>query len=268
MYCRPSQILKPTGGTWWDDTIIIADEYYGHLLRVQSSDTSVLLAGLDEPYHIDIDRRLLAISNLGTNRVICGKVQPGGVLADLWEIDSALGTKLNRPHGVFQGNNYSIIADTDNHRILWKLGHFQDRESHWQQWDKKVSFPCDVHGAGNRTWIADTFNHRILRLNLNTCRSDLSFGKVGSSPLQMSFPVSICQWNSYLFVTDEQNKRIQVFEILKNQTKQITHNLAASFIRSPLGLCVNMNSYLLITDRTQGCCWTIDLKLWMETLLI
>lgn len=80
--CRPSQIRRPTGAAWWSEDMILADEYYGHLIKLRNEETSVLLAGLDEPYHVHIDRQHIALANTGANEVITGRLR-GGALADI-----------------------------------------------------------------------------------------------------------------------------------------------------------------------------------------
>jgi hypothetical protein len=143
LYCRPGQLRTPTGASWWSDDILVADEYYGHLVRIKGSETSVALAGLDEPYHVHLDRRILLVTNLGGNEIIHAQLKSGAVW-NLDAVDTILHRKLKRPHGVFQGNDYSLIADTDNHRILWKRGHFLDNSSPWNEVSSmRPSFPAE-----------------------------------------------------------------------------------------------------------------------------
>jgi hypothetical protein len=262
LYCRPSQVATPTGAAWWTDDIVIADEYYGHLLRIKSKESSILLAGLDEPYHIYLDRHRLLVTHLGGNEVIVGRIQ-GGTIWKLLTIDNALGHKFNRPHGAFQGNGYSLIADTDNHRILWKQGQM-DEVSPWMTCETlAVRFPCAVYGDDNSAWIADTFNHRIININLEgllNIRSTVKGDELNDDHL--SFPVAVCVWNDLIFVSDEQNRRLRVFrrDTITREVVQVEASLGAPFIGSPLGLAVNRASCLLIADRLRGCCWVIDLK--------
>jgi hypothetical protein len=262
LYCRPNQIATPTGATWWADDIVIADEYYGHVVRIKGKESSILIAGLDEPYHIHLDRQILLISHLGGNEVIVGRVL-GGTVWKLWAVDNVLGQKLRRPHGVFQGNGYSLIADTDNHRILWKQGHFAD-DSSWASCDViDVKFPCGVYGEDNGAWIVDTFNHIVVNINLKESikiKCNIKGGKLISD--QLCFPVAVCTWNDLIFISDEQNRRLRVFKqnIITSEIVQIEAALGAPFIGLPLGIAINRHSCLLIADRLRGCCWVVDLK--------
>jgi hypothetical protein len=262
LYCRPSQIAIPTGATWWTDDIVIADEYYGHILRIKGKESSILLAGLDEPYHLHLDRHILLVSHLGGNEVIVGRVQ-GGTVWKLWSVDNVLGQKLRRPHGVFQGNGYSLIADTDNHRILWKQGHFEDTSS-WVTCDAlEVKFPCGVYGDDNGAWIVDTFNHNVININLKgnvKIKCNIRGGK--SNTDQLCFPVAVCTWNNLIFISDEQNRNLRVFkrDAATREIVQVEASLGAPFIGLPLGIAVNRHSCLLIADRLRGCCWVVDMK--------
>lgn len=267
VYCRPSQMRRLTGGAWWDeDVILVADEYYNHVIRLEPKNASVLLAGLDEPYHINLDRRLLSIANLGTNRIICGKLK-SGVLAEIWELHKINGKALRRPHAVCQGNNLSIVADTDNHRVWWKRGHLTDRNAKWMTLDTTISFPCGVCGDGDGVWIADTFNHRVIKADHLNRKIEMSFGCAGEADRQMMFPISVLKWNDLLFIADEQNRRLQVCQLTTGgEFSLLTSNLAPGFMASPMGLSVNRDSKLLVTDRSLGCCWVVDLKLWRRSM--
>lgn len=262
LYCRPSQMRNPTGAAWWTDDIVVADEYYGHLLKVKRYDTSVLLAGLDEPYHVHLDRRALLVANPGANEVICARLQDGSI-AGLRTVKQVLGKKLKRPHGVFQGNKYSLIADTDNQRVLWKSGDFNDRQATWSELSgQEFSFPCGVYGGGDSAWIADTFNHRILRVELSEpAYRGYEIGGASHELTTFSFPVSVCTWNDLLFVSDEQNKRLQVLRFSQEKRGSLlrTCSLAGDFIGSPMGVAVNRSNCVLVADRDRGCCWVIEL---------
>lgn len=263
LYCRPSQMVALTGATWWTDDIVVADEYYGHLLRVQGKDCSVLLAGLDEPYHVHLDRRMLMVTNVGGNEIICAKLQ-GGTLWKLWTVNSALGVKLKRPHGVFQGNDYSLIADTDNHRILWKKGHLNDNSMPWAEMHSvDVKFPCGVYGNDDGAWVVDTFNHRVLDVGLkDAVRIRAQIGGGNHDGNNLNFPVGVCSWNELLFVSEEQKKRLHLFK-RKARGGQILlqdNAFAARYICSPFGVAVNRSCCALVSDRIRGCCWVIDLQ--------
>src|SRR5688572_23770643 len=57
VWCRPSLMSRPSGAAWrTDDDIFVADERYGHLLKVRRRETNVLLVGLDHPNHLGLDR--------------------------------------------------------------------------------------------------------------------------------------------------------------------------------------------------------------------
>jgi hypothetical protein len=262
LYCRPSQMANPTGASWWTNDIVVADEYYGHVLRIKAKESSIVLAGLDEPYHLHLDRRCLLISHLGGNEVIVGRLQ-GGAIWNLWTVETVLGQRLHRPHGVFQGNNYSLIADTDNHRILRKQGDFAGTEPWESCEDIEVRFPCGVYGDDYGAWIADTFNHSVINVDFTYSLRFKNLITGGpESHDRLRFPVAICTWNNLIFISDEQNAKLRVFKrvAVTGEIVQVEEGLGAPFIGSPLGIAANRNSCLLVADRLRGCCWVINIK--------
>jgi hypothetical protein len=263
LHCHPSRMRRVTGATWWDEDALVADEYYGHVIRVTRSQSSVILGGLDEPYHIHLDRRDLIISNLGANEVISGRLRSGA----LWNIRSvrhAAGRSFRRPHGVFQGGGISLIADTDNNRVLRKTGHFHDRRSEWAvlHTPYRYAFPCAVSGGSAGVWIADTFGQRVC--GIFSRRKDQCVEIVRDNKGKLTFPVALCEWGKFLFVSTEKAKRLAIFcvERLENGCRTARPprtDLDLSFIGSPLGIAVNRSSKVLIADRDRGCCWVIDI---------
>jgi hypothetical protein len=261
LYCRPSQTRAITGAAWWNDDILLADEYYDHIVRIKQSDSALVLPGVDEPYHLYLDRRTLFATHLGGDEIICARLR-GGMVLKIWALTFAAGKKLRRPHGVFQGNGYSIIADTDNQRILWSRQEITPT-TEWQTIENVTKYPCGVFGGGDSLWIADSFNHRILRLNPQSKRMH-QVGSAGNDPGFFYFPVGVCAWNDLLFVSDEQNKRLQLIQIIDSTTgivaRVLDHQVAGDYIASPVGVSVNRYSRVLIGDRECGCCWVVDLR--------
>jgi len=260
LFCRPSQTQMITGACWWGDDIIVADQYYDHVVKLRNQTSVVLLAGLDEPSHLHLDRRDLLIANTGVHEIICARLRGG----TLWNLStfhgSFFGRELKRPHGAFQGGGYSAIADTDNHRILFKSGHFETF-GEWTETTLELNFPCAVHCSDNGLWIADTFGQRLIDLSLSasvTIRSSIEGS--GTAPGKMAFPVGLCMLGKLLFVSDEQNKRLQCFRKHGTGWTVLSSEVGAPWIGSPFGLSVNRGRKLLIGDRDRGCCWVIDLR--------
>lgn len=259
--CRPSQIRRPTGAAWWSEDMILADEYYGHLIKLRNEDTSVILAGLDEPYHVHIDRQYIALANTGANEIITGRLR-GGALADLASVISAAGIPFNRPHCAFTGNGYTVVADTDNHRVVYCGGRATSDTSDWCAMNGlTVSFPCSVYGSNESVWIADTFSHRLVNADLKGLNPPKCIiGKAGTGDEDFSFPVALCAWNDLLFVSDEQNCRLKVYRIGQTSPVLVTAGMAADFIGSPMGVSVNRFLQALVADRNRRCYWVIDLR--------
>jgi hypothetical protein len=259
VYCRPTQMRSVTGVASWDGDILVADEYYGHVVKVRPRDTAILLYGLDEPYHLHLDRRILSVAHAGSHEIVVGRLA-GGSLAKVVALRKAAGKNLRRPHGVFQGADWSAIADTDNHRVLVKRGHLLDRRHEWQTFPKKFKFPCAVFSDGDALWVADTFRHKVVRLDLRS-GSATTIGQSGSVPGHFRFPTAIVAWREFVFISDEENHRLQVLRRTKTDVIDVrTPALARRLIGSPQGLDVNRATQLVVGDRQRGCCWIFDLE--------
>jgi len=66
---RPSQLVRPTGVSWWNEDIYVADERFEHVVRIGPSDSGVVLPGLFEPHHVHLDRRTLLVANKSSKQV-------------------------------------------------------------------------------------------------------------------------------------------------------------------------------------------------------
>ena len=261
LICVPSQMMQVTGVSWWkDEEIIVADEYFGHVLRIRKRhETTVLLVGLDEPYHLHLDRRILAVSDLGANEILTGRIVLGA-LTDVIAIPIAANERFKRPHGVYQGAGFSVIADTDNHRVLWKKPHIRNTEENWNEIKGKFLFPHAVCADREQMWVADTANRRIVRIRpLKGKLEEVEF------PLRHlvrdASPVALCRADRYLLVSDDANGCVSVFKVPdRGRTLPlVARSLLSDYVASPLGLSVNRGRRLAVADRGRGVVWVSNL---------
>jgi hypothetical protein len=262
LICVPSQMMQVTGVSWWnEEEIIVADEYFGHVLRIRKRhETTVLLVGLDEPYHLHLDRRILAVSDLGANEVLTGRIVLGA-LTDVIAIPIAANERFKRPHGVFQGTGFSVIADTDNHRVLWKKRHIRSTEENWNEIKAGFLFPHAVCADRQQIWVADTANGRIVRFRPSKSgRMEGTETQLGHLPRHAS-PVGVCRAEQYLLVSDDANGCVSVFKVPDrgNSLPLVAKRVLSEFVASPLGLSVNRGRRLAIADRGRGVVWVSDL---------
>ena len=255
---RPSLVQSPTGVTWWSDDLIAADGRFEHAVRISPNDSTVVVPGLDNPQHIAVMRRRLSIANRSADEVLtCDIVD--NMATDIQAMPSVDGWELRRPHDMRFTATLSVIADTGNSRVL-----FHSAGQPWRavELENPLEYPGAVCIDSTGFWIADTAHHRIVR-----CAADgrelLSFGGLGDEPGRFARPVGILRWRDLLFVAEESNDRLQVLEVRESAagTELIPRIelLAPGFIGQPLGLAVNSNHRLAVSDRKQKCIWLIDL---------
>jgi hypothetical protein len=258
---RPSLVQNPTGVTWWSDDLIAADGRFEHAVRISPNDSTVVIPGLDHPQHISVAHRRLSIANRSADEILtCGIVD--NMATDIQAVPSVDGLELRRPHDMRLTETVSVIADTGNSRVLFR--------SNGQPWrtvelESPLQYPGAVCVDSTGFWIADTAHHRIVK-----CATDgrelLSFGGHGDEAGRFARPVGILRWRDLLFVAEESNDRLQVLDVRETAagTELIprVERLAPGFIGQPLGLSVNSNHRLAVSDRKQKCIWLIDLLQW------
>jgi hypothetical protein len=265
---RPSQLSRPTGVGWWTEDVVVADERFEHVVRIGPDTSAVLIPGLSEPHHVTADRRQLLVANKEGNEIVIATVVDD-MASDVRCIREPSGG-LAHPHAARQAYYYAAIADTDHHRIL--LGEGQLHRSDDIAWTEIDGFrgPCDVRIANGLVFVADTFAHRVCAYNFDGTRLGET-GQYGADRGHLAYPVGLATWRQYLFVAEEETKRLQVFEISQKAT--VVHFRSLGFlgqplIRSPFGMDVNRENRLAVVDRDQRCVWLLDIEQAMEGLAL
>jgi hypothetical protein len=257
---RPSLIQNPTGVAWWSDDLHVADDRFEHAVRISPNDSTVVVPGLDNPHHISLDQRHLAIANMSAGEVLeCDIVD--NMATNFQTIRSADGLDLVRPHDVRLTAHLSVIADTGNSRVL-----FRPRGEDWRavELERPLAYPGAVCLDDTGFWIADTGNHRVVKFDSGG-RQLLSYGGRSDGAAEFDLPVGICRWRDFLFVADEGAERIKVLQVSdaqgsgRTELTPLVQHLAGDFIGQPLGLAVSRNNRLAVSDRKLKCVWLVDL---------
>jgi hypothetical protein len=260
---RPSQIHRPTGVTWWTEDIFVADEKYEHVVRINTSESAVVVPGLSEPHHIHLDRRRLSIANKAADELLECDLSDD-MASDVHPLSSIASLALARPHDVKCAHYTYAIADTDNHRVAYATGANDLRTADFKILNPQVPFsaPCGTFVDANSIWVADTFNHRLVEFDHDGIELQ-TLGSFGTGPYRFKYPVAIEGWNEYFFVADEQNESLQVYlrpDSEADPALKYVGQLAPGFIQQPFGLSVNRENRLAVGDRKQKCIWVVDLK--------
>lgn len=262
---RPSHLLAPTGVAWWNEDVYVADDKYDHVARIGTTESAIVLPGLNEPHHLHLDRRTLTVSNKAADELLVVQLVDG-LASNVTPLTEASGP-VRRPHAAQLSLFGAAVADTDHHRVLvsWEPGE-NPRQIAWTQVSTRVPLnaPCGVQMDGDMLWIADTFNHRIVAVHRRDGEIG-DFGSYGDGNSRFRFPVGIASWRDLIFVADENGKRLHAYAWSRADdgsllVRTITTSLGAPFIRQPFGLSVNRESRLAVADRSQRCVWLVDLE--------
>ncbi|GAT01598.1 NHL repeat-containing protein [Mycolicibacterium fortuitum] len=260
---RPSQIHRPTGVSWWSEDIFVADEKYEHVVRIGPTESAVVLPGLSEPHHIHLDRRRLSIANKAADQLLVCDLSDD-LAADVQPLVTIGSKHVARPHDIKCAHYTYAVADTDNHRVAYATDTNDVRAAEWKFLEPQIPFrtPCGAFVDADTIWVADTFNHRLVEFSHDGVELQ-AVGRYGTGPYLFKYPVAIEGWNEYLFVADEQNESLQVYERTENRDNsplRYVGQLAPGLIQQPFGLSVNRENRLAVGDRKQKCVWIVDLQ--------
>jgi hypothetical protein len=258
----PSHVEQPTGVSWWDENILVADTDRQHIVRLGPNfDESVVYVGLDDPAHIHVDRNKLLVADRGSDRIL--RIDLEGAYGGNAEVVSVGRPGLRRPHGVYQAHGRTVIADTDNHRALMTADDvWQRRSPRWQPLmaDRAFGFPCSIHIGCGRIWVVDTFNHRLAVFDLDGDYLG-SIGEFGTGPGQFSYPVGVVAWRDNLFVAEGGNERLHWLRLDADASAtSICKAVGQLWLGTPFGLSVNRDNRLAVTDSRRRCVWILDLQ--------
>lgn len=116
--------------------------------------------------------------------------------------------------------------------------------------------------GNNNVYLTDIFNHRVVKFG-GTGQVALTFGKPGNGPGELYYPNDIAvDSEGYIYVSDSNNSRIQVFEQSGKpykvyDSKSADLNINLSITR---GVTVDSKGLLYIADAAQGRIFVVKLS--------
>lgn len=277
---RPSVMRSPVGVGWWLHDLFVSDDHYGHVARIDGPELNVVLPGLDDPQQLRVDRSKLLVANKGADQVVLADIKHGGMLTNVRPL--ALGdSELSQPTSVAQGYGRTLIADTDNHRVLFtSVDVWRSEPATWAELpaDPAIRFPCGVHVAAGRLWVADTYNARVLSYDLDgrtpvDVPGELLQAEPGSTPHPVAVVTDVS--GSVVMVADESHKQVHFVRIdMLREGRSATPAYSALTplaaraapaegpavkLGTPGGMSVNRDNQLALVDREHACVWILDL---------
>jgi hypothetical protein len=246
---RPANLSRPAGVSWWGDEMFVTDDESGRLVRV--------------------DRDKIVLANKGGNEILVGALANGAV-RHLRAIDHAGRKPFRSPAGVAAGFGRTVVADTDNHRVvvtesdLWADG---KRRPQWRTLEPPgpFAYPCGAHVTSKYIAIADTFNHRIVVFG-----HDGNFaGVVDGMAMAMQYPTSVTSWRDVLVVTEEDGRRVGLFSVRPGRKGlRVTRigELGTGVFVTPFAASVNRYGQLAVSDRARACIWVVDLPAYLAEI--
>ena len=163
------------------------------------------------------------------------------------------GGRMGKPRGIaFGKDGMWAVADGTNHcvyifdrrdQVIMKFG--SQGKGHGE-FDLPVGVTFD---DDNHLYVVDSNNHRVQKFDI-TSKYLLQFGSYGSKKGQMEYPVGITIHNNRVYVADQLNHRICVFQC----DGIFIHTIGQSGqLNYPLDVVVNNKNQLLITEHHNNC---------------
>ncbi|CAF1256930.1 unnamed protein product [Adineta ricciae] len=185
-----------------------------------------LLDALQNPAGLFIDPYgFIYVSDLANNRVI--RLREGSLNGTIVAGDGTAGAtnaRLYQPAGIYLDSAMNMyISDSKNYRVmLWKQNTSTGIRVAGTGFPGSLLSQLNNSGAilldsvGNM-YISDTTNHRVLKWALNASSGTIvaGTGVAGPTSNQLNTPYGICldETNSYLYIADTLNHRIQRYRL-------------------------------------------------------
>ncbi|CAF1200711.1 unnamed protein product [Rotaria sordida] len=208
----------------------------------------------------------LYVSDYLNHRVI--KLQQGSLMGSIVAGTGVAGSNLNQlngPTGLYVDTSLNIyIADSKNFRIMFwqrdssigvKVAGTGVSGNTLNSFSTVVGLSVDLQG---NIYLCDSFNHRIMKFTPNSSDAIIvgGTGVAGNSSYQLNTPCGIYfqDLNSYLYVVDSNNHRIQRYnvDVSTNGTTVAGGNgegSASNQLNSPYSACVSkITNAIYISD--------------------
>ena len=162
------------------------------------------------------------------------------------------GGRMGKPWGIAFGRDGMWAVADDSHHCVWIF----DREDQlvrklgsYGGGNGKFSRPLGVaFDANNHLYVTDFTNHRVQKFNINGAYLS-QFGTQGSGKGQLQNPVGIIVHNGKLYVAEEGNSRISVFQL----DGQFSHIIGSGHLSDPYYIAVSTNDQLLVANNDHHC---------------
>ena len=165
---------------------------------------------------------------------------------------------MAEPWGIaFGKNGMWAVADLSNHcvyifdgedQLVRKFGSYGSGNGQFNH-PAGVAFDNDNH-----LYVADYWNHRIQKFTVDSVYL-LQFGRESSGNGKLKYPRGLTVHNGKVYVSDNNHKRISVF-----QTDGIfLHNIGTGQLDSPFDVAIDGNNQLLVIDSAHHCIYTFTL---------
>jgi hypothetical protein len=87
---------------------------------------------------------------------------------------------------------------------------------------------------------------------------------------QMAYPVAVATWHEWIVVSDEYNKRLQLWRresgTLPFEVTCVSEDLLGDWLGSPFGICFDKDGTLFVADRQRGGFLRIDFNCMLASL--
>lgn len=237
-------LIEPTGVAILKNKIFVSDHSTGTISRYNMFGRHEKeKAALYQPHHITIQDENLYVCDTSNNRIIIYDYE-------LNQLQYISHPKLSRPHGIaIMEKNKLLIANADRHSILF-ISKNKAKEYFSTLDGESFHFPCGIYSHDERIYVVDTFNHRILVMSKNL-EKITSFGSKGTGDNQFICPVALLFIDNFILISDETNKRLQLWEEVKRDVFKWRKSNIMPIIKSPFGLATD-NKHVFIADRMGG----------------
>ena len=166
--------------------------------------------------------------------------------------------KIEWPCGIYSSNDKElIVTDNVNNEIIILNSDLQIVKHIKNVGDVTFSSPFGITSdEKDSIFVCDGGNHRLLVFNKNFTRVKKIIGKKGKLNGEFNFPLGICFYAGLLYVSDHDNRRVQIFtqngdfskeiRLLKNPSKKNLFVKDQDLINSPWCLGVVENTIAVL----------------------
>ena len=162
------------------------------------------------------------------------------------------GERMGSPSGIaFGKDGMWAVTDNSNH-CVWifdredqLVRRFGSQGSGNGEFRRPLGVAFD---ANNHLYVTDHLNHRVQKFNVNGAYL-FQFGTQGLANGQLQYPLGIIVHNGKLYVADNGNNHISVFQL----DDQFSHIIGSGHLSNPYYIAVTTNDQLLVANCGHHC---------------